>query len=115
ETLVVGGPWPLAPAVEDHLFRIGQEALTNALKHGHARRARIALRFAEASLEMEIQDDGAGFDAEAPPADGHFGLVGMRERTAQLGGTLAVRSLPGEGTTIVVAVPRVAAAAAPPG
>ena len=107
----VGGPaWPLLPDVEDHLFRIGQEAITNALKHAGAARLRIELRFAEAALELGVRDDGGGFDTTAAVRDGHYGLVGMRERAAKIGATLDVRSTLGQGTTIFVAVPRVAAA-----
>jgi signal transduction histidine kinase len=105
-----GQPWPLPSHVEDHLFRIGQEALTNALKHAQAGRLDIHLRFSEAALELEVQDDGRGFHADGPVPAGHFGIVGMRERAAKVGGTLSVASAPGRGTTVVATVSRRAAA-----
>jgi signal transduction histidine kinase len=107
---VQGAPWPLLANVEDHLFRIGQEAVTNALKHAEASRLRIDVRFGETDLEMLVQDDGRGFDEGPPSGDGHFGLVGMRERVAEVDGTLDVRSAAGEGTTVRVIVPRRSAA-----
>ncbi|HEX6738939.1 MAG TPA: sensor histidine kinase, partial [Vicinamibacteria bacterium] len=84
EVYVHGRRWALAPDVEDQLFRVAQEALTNALKHADARRLRLDLRFAEAALTVVVQDDGRGFDPEAAPAAGHFGLLGMRERVAKV-------------------------------
>jgi two-component system, NarL family, sensor kinase len=107
----VHGPrWALSPEVEDQLFRVGQEALTNALKHAAARRLRVYLRFAETALTMVVQDDGRGFDPVAPPAACHFGLLGMRERVAKVGGTLGIRSAAAAGTEVLVTVPRSAAA-----
>ena len=107
---VSGSPWPLLPKVEDHLFRIGQEAITNALKHAGADRLRIELRFADAALELVVRDDGGGFDTAARSDDDHFGLVGMRERAAKVGATLDIRSARGQGTTVRVSVARQAAA-----
>jgi signal transduction histidine kinase len=107
---VEGSPWPLQSSVEDHLFRIGQEAVTNALKHAEASRLRIDLRFEETAIEMVVQDDGRGFDQEPASGGGHLGLVGMRERVAQVDGTLDVTTAAGAGTTVRVAVPRRSAA-----
>ena len=99
----------LFPAMEDDLLRIGQEALTNALKHGNATRLRVELTFASKSVQLWVQDNGAGFDALASTPAGHYGLVGMQERADRLGGTLAIRSQPGKGTEVLVVVPARAA------
>ncbi len=106
ELQVHGDPWPLAPAVEDQLFRVAQEALTNALKHAGARFVRLNLRFGADALAIVVEDDGRGFDARVPAGPGHFGLVGMRERTAAIGATLELRSEPGRGTAVSVLLPR---------
>jgi signal transduction histidine kinase len=100
---------PLARALEDHLLRIGQEAVTNAVKHAHATNIRLSLDFEPQRLRFSVRDNGIGFDATAQPTNGHrhggFGLVGIRERAAQIGGELVVRSRPHEGTAIVIEVP----------
>lgn len=109
EVDVQGTPWPLVPEVEDHLFRIGQEALTNALKHARADRLQVELRFTESDVELLVKDDGAGFDTGAAARDGHFGLQGMQERAAKVGARLDVRSAHGQGTSVLVSIPRHAA------
>ncbi len=100
---------PLARPLEDHLLRIGQEAVTNAVKHAHATNIRLSLDFEPQRLRFSVRDNGIGFDATAQPTNGHqyggFGLVGIRERAAQIGGQLAVNSRPHEGTEIVIEVP----------
>ncbi len=90
--------------VETALYRIVQESLTNVVKHARARRVSIALTRMQHSVKAVVEDDGQGFDPEGTRADG-FGLVGMRERLALLGGRLQVESSPGAGTTIVADVP----------
>lgn len=108
ETTVQGSAIPLSGHVESHLLRIGQEAMTNALKHGRARSIRFELRYDPESVELRVTDDGSGFDvARAVPTEaGHFGLLGMRERANKMGGTLNIVSQPGQGTTVIVRVPR---------
>lgn len=94
--------------VESGLYRIAQEALTNVRKHADARRVRVELTGHEDHLHLVIADDGRGFDpnddAETSDADG-FGLRGMSERAALLGGTIEVDSQPGRGARIEVQVP----------
>jgi signal transduction histidine kinase len=93
----------LPPEVETALYRIVQESLTNVVKHAHARRVSIALTKMEGSVKAVVEDDGEGF--EPAKADGGFGLVGMGERLALLGGRLRMESSPGAGTTIAADVP----------
>jgi signal transduction histidine kinase len=103
---VTGKARRLAPVVENNLLRVGQEAITNATKHAHASRIAVNLGFAEKQLRLWVSDDGQGFNAAAPPpGEGGFGLVGIRERAAQLKGELDIRSAPGQGTKICLSVP----------
>ncbi len=91
------------------LFRICQEALTNAAKHAQASEVRIRLAVTRSQVSLEIRDNGGGF---VVPADwvelarqGHLGLVGMRERAEAVGGSMEISSQPGQGTRIQVVVP----------
>jgi signal transduction histidine kinase/ligand-binding sensor domain-containing protein len=104
---IEGSPRHLPHAVEDELFRIAQEALRNAVKHAQASHIEARLRYDADKVVLTIVDDGRGFAAEAAGAEarGHFGLLGMRERAARVGATLALRSAPGQGTTLEVVVP----------
>jgi ligand-binding sensor domain-containing protein/two-component sensor histidine kinase len=97
---------PLPPQTESELLRIAQEAVTNAVRHAGATRIHLRLRYAARRVEMSIEDDGRGFAGEAPSAkEGHFGLIGMKERAERIGGTLGVSSSPGRGTRIQIEVP----------
>jgi nitrate/nitrite-specific signal transduction histidine kinase len=100
-----------APEVEVQLIRIVQEALNNVRKHAGARGARVGLRREGNEVVVAIEDDGAGFDPTASPADGrrHFGLATMRERAESVGGALGVRSAAGTGTQVLVRLPLAAA------
>ena len=91
------------PELETAIYRIIQEALTNATKHGHATRAVIETRENPSTVELSVRDDGEGFDPASRTAG--FGLLGMRERV-QLGhGTIQVESSPGNGTTVTASFP----------
>ena len=97
---------PLGATKEVGLFRILQEALTNVMRHAHAHTVELTLSVEGKALCLSISDDGQGFvPGTCRPAS--FGLVGMRERVLMLGGTLALHSVPGEGTTLTVRVPLV--------
>jgi ligand-binding sensor domain-containing protein/signal transduction histidine kinase len=102
---VTGPSRPLPPAVETNLLRIGQEAINNAVKHAGANRIDVTLNFDTRSVRLSVRDDGRGFDAAAQIADGHFGLIGMRERAEQIGGVLTIDSANERGTQIAVDVP----------
>jgi len=95
------------PELETAIYRIVQEALTNASKHGHAGRAAVEIREDEAAIHLSIRDDGAGFDPAA--ATSGFGLHGMLERVELLDGSLSVQSASG-GTTIAATLPAAPAA-----
>jgi PAS domain S-box-containing protein len=103
--LMVEGEDRLPSAVQAELHQIAQEALNNALKHAHARKVQVQLRFGEAATCMEVQDDGVGFDLTAARDGGGLGLPGMKERVQKIGGRLEIKSAPGQGTKIVAEVP----------
>lgn len=104
---VSGQPRRLDPAVENDLLRVGQEALTNAVRYAGASRIRVELRYERRQVRLLVQDDGRGFDEPAvmSGAPRKFGVRGMRERVEQLGGQFSLRSRPGAGTAIDVSVP----------
>ena len=95
----------LQPVTENAILRIGQEAITNATKHGRPNSIVVKLDFEDKMVVLCVRDDGCGFDGAGPPSRaGGFGLRGMRERAAQLGGELRILSRPGQGTEISLAV-----------
>ena len=104
----------LAPEVEVVLFRAAQEALANAGKYSGAGRVGVTLSYTSDVVVLDVVDDGAGFDPEevrgraagVRSAEGNgYGLVAMRSRLGQVGGTLTIESEPGDGTAISAAVP----------
>lgn len=122
-TLTAPEPFPeaaFAPAVEEQITRIIQEGLTNARKHAQAQRVEVAFSFIGEWGQITIADNGIGFsivDCGLPIVDtesqnpksaiqNHFGLQGMRERAEQVGGTLEIRTVPGQGTRLLVTFPR---------
>lgn len=105
---IAGRPHHLPPPVETAVFRIVQEGVNNVVRHAHARKARVALRFEDGHLYASVEDDGVGFDPEQRrrSMDGrHVGLLGMEERTTLVGGTLEIESAPAHGTTVRAAIP----------
>jgi signal transduction histidine kinase len=102
----VRGERRLPPDTEQGLFRIAQEALTNALKHAAPRRIDIALDLCDGTARLTVRDDGIGFDPTSSQATSkRLGLTSMRERAEALGGDLHVESTPAAGTTVDVQVP----------
>ena len=98
-----GTPYRLSPLTENNLLRIGQEAITNAVKHARATRVDVRLAFMPGELHLQISDDGCGYDpAHMPPGETHFGLIGLRERAREIHADLTVKSAPGEGTQVNV-------------
>lgn len=99
----------LDPEVELAAYRVVQEALSNAQQHAQARSIIVDVRFQDDDLFLSVTDDGVGFDLPPSPdlltRAGRFGLVGIQERVARLGGTLQIQTAPGQGTQIVVRLP----------
>jgi signal transduction histidine kinase len=98
---------PLPEETEQHLLRIAQEAVTNAVKHARASQVHIHLEMASRKLSLRVADNGRGFEQDEAFSEvgGHFGLLGMRERAERLGGELLLHSEPGQGTEVAVTVP----------
>jgi two-component system, NarL family, sensor histidine kinase DevS len=94
----------LPEEVETALYRIVQESLTNVVKHAKARNVSVLLALKDGAVKAMIEDDGGGFDPAERTGEG-FGLVGMRERLALLGGRLEIESSDGAGTTVAAEVP----------
>ena len=95
----------LTPDAVLALYRIAQEALTNVARHAHASRVVVALDGGQRSLKLTISDDGRGLVRGARRKQGHFGLVGMRERCTALGGTIRIGSAQGSGTLVSARLP----------
>ena len=89
---------PLPAGIEDALFRIAQEAVSNAVRHGQPTRIAVTLRRSGPDLSLAVADNGCGFDPASVAV--HIGLGSMRERAAEIGGQLTVRSRPGAGCTV---------------
>ncbi|TAE78481.1 MAG: sensor histidine kinase [Verrucomicrobia bacterium] len=101
---IEGVPRPLPAEHESALLRIGQEALTNAVRHAGASRIIVRLRFGAGWVTLTVRDDGRGFDVVERVGKG-YGLTGMHERVAALGGSLSIDSKPGDGTEVSATLP----------
>ena len=99
---VTGQPVELPIELQHNLLRICQEAMSNAVRHGHPSHVDVDVAFAEDRLTTTIRDDGCGFPAEDETAEssGHFGLTVMHERARRIGARLSIGSRPGEGTVV---------------
>ena len=97
----------LAPQAELATYRIVQEALSNVVRHARATRADVRMVRDGGRLVVTVEDDGRGFDPENPTSSegGGLGLFGMQERAGYFGGTVAIRSAPGSGTTVRAEIP----------
>jgi signal transduction histidine kinase len=102
--LIADGIGALPSPIEQALYRIAQEALNNAHKHALAQRVTVRLQQAQASVSLEITDDGVGFEPAVARENGGLGLRGITERVAQLGGTLTLESTVGAGTHLYVEI-----------
>jgi signal transduction histidine kinase len=94
---------PLLPQVEEEACHIAQEALRNAFNHAGPSAVTVLLCFGPEQLLIEVADNGAGFVQAAK--EGHWGLVGMRERAERIGASLSIDSAPGAGTRVTLRVP----------
>ena len=94
---------PLAPEVETEIERIAKEAVVNAVRHSGAQTINLRMTYDARDFEMTVRDNGKGFAGTPPDGrSGHFGITGMRERAAKIGGHLEIASEPGEGTEVRV-------------
>jgi signal transduction histidine kinase len=92
----------LRPEVEQHLYRLGEEAINNVARHANARTVSVTLTQKGSATLLMVQDDGCGFDSAQAARSGHFGLTGMRERASLIGARLEVESQPQAGTSVRV-------------
>ena len=107
EFALQGLPRRLDETLEEQLLRIGQEAVSNAVRHGSARTIHLELCFDHAAVRLRVTDDGCGFDPDQPrdSANMHWGIAGMRERAERVGAQFRLMSQPGAGTTVEAFVP----------
>jgi signal transduction histidine kinase len=109
ELTVEGNRRRLDPRVETILFRVAQEAMTNTAKHAQARHVRLLLSLGDDAATLKVEDDGRGFDPATVLASRYhrpaWGLLGMQERLALVGGTFELWSKPGEGARVSVRAP----------
>lgn len=105
---VLGTQYTLVPDVETAVYRVAQAAVANVVQHAAAHTLRVVLSFRNRSVKLVVADDGRGFavDPDLHTYSGRWGLLGMRERASDLGGTVAIRSALGEGTEVTLRLPR---------
>lgn len=121
QMVVTGKVLALRPEIEVTLLRAAQEALANVWKHAQASSVFLTLSYMDETAALDTQDDGKGFDSWwllSPPrarSTGGFGLLALRERVEQQGGTLTVESEPGEGTTVALTIPAILTGPQPEG
>jgi PAS domain S-box-containing protein len=105
--VVTGEQRPLPLSIQQEVYRIGKEALINAFRHSRAKRVQCELEFADSDLCMRVRDNGCGIDAQVLRSglEGHWGLAGMRERAAKIGGQLKISSSATTGTEVQLSIP----------
>jgi signal transduction histidine kinase len=103
----VGPPAPLEGGTARSIFLVAREAVRNAVTHSRPRQISIRLHFETDEVRLEVVDDGRGFTppVAGAPVNGHYGIVGMRERIEQLGGRFVLRSSPETGTAVIARLP----------
>ena len=101
---VIGSSPPLSVRFASGLYRIAQEAITNVQKHANANSVQIQLILTPERVRLVIEDDGIGFDVREAKKDGHFGLIGLKERAKLLNGTIDIASCVGSGTVIETSI-----------
>ena len=87
------------------MFRIFQESLTNVSRHADANKVKVTLEQKGQELILSIEDNGQGFEKENIATKDTLGILGMRERSQMMGGNYEIISIPGKGTTVIIAVP----------
>ena len=106
-SVVTGNDSARPPKVDNQLLRIGQEAITNAVRHAGARRINLEITFGPQLVTLRVDDDGRGFEdnRSSVEEESHYGLTTMKERAEELGGTLTITTAAGRGTSIEAVVP----------
>ena len=105
---VEGQTRDLHPIVRDEIYKIAAEALRNTFRHAHATQVEVEIRYDDEQFRLRVRDDGKGIDPKVVPGqalEGHYGLRGMPERAAVIGGKLAVWSEVGAGTEVELRLP----------
>ena len=104
---LAGSPYSCSTNVEEQVLRIAQEAVINAVQHSEASRVKVALLYEGNELQLEVSDDGVGFDqaAQAATLNRHYGLKTMNERAEDAGGRISITSSRDAGTTVTVSIP----------
>lgn len=103
---VEGEEIPLAPGCVHHLVCIGQEAVTNAIRHAGPSQILVHVKYDRSALSLSVRDDGRGYESDRGPSRyGHFGIAVMEERARKLGGSFRIQELSGAGTEVIVRVP----------
>lgn len=107
QVLVEGQARPLHPIIRDEIYRIGREAIVNAVRHAGGTRIEVELEYSAHHVRMLVRDDGRGIDERVLRSgrDGHWGLSGMRERAQRIGAGFTVWSRPGAGTEVELTIP----------
>ncbi|MGH7996290.1 MAG: ATP-binding protein [Opitutaceae bacterium] len=115
EVAVIGPEMRLSSSTQHHLLRVAQEAISNAVRHAAPREISVLLEHGPGAVSLTVADDGRGFVPEEVLCRGvgHFGLRGLRSRSAKLGAELHINSAPGKGTRIMIIVPSVVPSGAP--
>jgi signal transduction histidine kinase len=105
--IVLGSARKLRPLIRDEVYHIGRELLVNAFRHSRASCIEVELEYAPKQFRMVVRDDGCGIDAQVLHAgrEGHWGLLGMRERAERIGARLSVWSRAAAGTEVALSVP----------
>jgi DNA-binding NarL/FixJ family response regulator/anti-sigma regulatory factor (Ser/Thr protein kinase) len=108
EYRMAGRPFDLDQSTAHELLMVVREALHNAIRHGQPGEVQVGIAFGKNEFRVRVRDDGRGFDPAMVSAssNGHYGLVGMRERVKRIGGTLALKSQAGAGTELTLCVPQ---------
>jgi signal transduction histidine kinase len=100
----------LSLEAQEVIYRVAKEALQNVFKHSQATSVKLLLGWADKRIRLSIQDNGVGFSPETARGKPlSFGVAGMQERAALLGGSLVLRSAPGKGATVILELPRASA------
>ncbi len=106
-SVVNGNDVARPPKIDNQLLRIGQEAITNAARHAHARRIHLEITFTPDAVSLRVDDDGCGIegDRNAVHETNHYGLTTMKERAEELGGAFTITTAAGQGTSIEAVIP----------